>query len=110
MLAKAGYSADIVHSVPEARRRLMSGVYDAMTLDLTLPLGDGLDFARELHAAPETHDFPIVVVSGSYQDERGEVPGDAGIVDWIVKPFDKERLVRSVEKAASSHLRLAHSA
>ena len=110
MLSKAGYSADIVHSVPEARRRLTGGDYDAMTLDLTLPLGDGLDFARELHTAPETHDFPIIVVSGSLEDDRGSQPRDAGIVDWIVKPFDKERLVRSVEKAASSHLRLAHSA
>jgi PAS domain S-box-containing protein len=110
MLAKAGYSADIVHSVPEARRRLMGGNYDAVTLDLTLPLGDGLEFARELHAAPETQDIPIIVVSGSLRDERAGAPENAGIVDWIVKPFDRERLVRSVEKAASSHLRLAHSA
>jgi PAS domain S-box-containing protein len=110
MLAKAGYVADVVHSVPEARRRLMGRVYDAVTLDLTLPLGDGLDFARELHAAPETHDVPIIVVSGSMQEERGNLPGEAGIVDWIVKPFDRDRLVRSVDKAAATHLRLAHSA
>ena len=110
MLSRAGYAADVVHSVPEARRRLASGSYGAMTLDLTLPLGDGLDFARELRAAAATHDFPVIIVSGSNRDERASVPGDAGIVDWIVKPFDKERLVRSVEKAASTHLRLAHSA
>lgn len=110
MLSKEGYIADIVHTVPEARRRLMAGIYDAMTLDVTLPLGDGLDLAREVHGQPETKHLPIIVVSGSYRDERKDPREDAGIVDWIVKPFDKDRLVRSVEKAASGPLKLAHSA
>jgi CheY-like chemotaxis protein/two-component sensor histidine kinase len=110
MLTKEGFVADIVHTVPEARRRLMAGIYDAMTLDVTLPLGDGLDLAREVHGQPETKDLPIIVVSGSYRDERKDTREDSGIVDWIVKPFDKDRLLRSVEKAAAGPLKLAHSA
>jgi CheY-like chemotaxis protein len=81
-----------------------------MTLDVTLPLGDGLDLAREVHCQPATKHLPIIVVSGSYRDDEISPPQDAGIVDWIVKPFDKERLLRSVEKAASGPLKLAHSA
>jgi PAS domain S-box-containing protein len=110
MLTKEGFIADIVHTIPEARRKLTAGAYDAMTLDVTLPLGDGLDLAREVHCQPATKHLPIIVVSGSYRDDEISPPQDAGIVDWIVKPFDKERLLRSVEKAASGPLKLAHSA
>ena len=89
---------------------LTNGFYDAMTLDVTLPLGDGLDLAREVHGSPETNTLPIVVVSGRYRDSAADWEQDAGIVDWIVKPFDRDRLVKSVEKAASERLKLVHSA
>jgi PAS domain S-box-containing protein len=110
MLSKQGFEADIVHNVPEARRKLMTGAYDAMTLDVTLPLGDGLALAREVHGQAGTSTLPIVVVSARFRDERADLERAAGIVDWIVKPFDKERLLRSIEKAASEPLKLVHSA
>ncbi len=110
LLSTQGFQADIVHNVPEARRKLISGTYDAMTLDLTLPLGDGLDLAREVHAQAQTKTLPIVIVSGQDRDSQGKWRQDAGIVDWIVKPFDKEQLLRSVAKAASEPLKLVHSA
>jgi CheY-like chemotaxis protein len=75
-----------------------------------LPLGDGLDLAREVHRSPETRTLPIVVVSGRYRENDRDWEQNAGIVDWIVKPFDKDRLVKSVEKAASEPLKLVHSA
>jgi len=99
-LAKEGFASDIVHTVPDARRKLMAGNYAAMTLDVMLPLGDGLELAREIHSHPATKKLPIVVVSGRYGEESSELQRDAGIVDWIVKPFDRDRLVRSVERAA----------
>jgi PAS domain S-box-containing protein len=110
MLSMQGYVADIVHNVPEARRRLMSGDYDAMTLDITLPLGDGLDLAREVHGQAQTRTLPIVVVSGHPDQDNANLREDAGIVDWVVKPFDKERLLQSIVKAASEPLKLAQSA
>jgi DNA-binding response OmpR family regulator len=110
MLSKQGFLTDVVHNVPEARRKLQSGDYDAMTLDVTLPLGDGLALAREVHGQAHTKTLPIIVVSGRYQEDRADLEETSGIVDWIVKPFDKERLVRSVEKAASEPLKLVHSA
>jgi PAS domain S-box-containing protein len=110
MLSKEGFITDVVHTIPEARRMLTNGIYDAMTLDVTLPLGDGLDLAREVHGSPDTRTLPIVVISGRYRDQDGDIEQTAGIVDWIVKPFDKERLVKSVEKAAAEPLKLVHSA
>jgi PAS domain S-box-containing protein len=110
ILNREGYIVDVVHTIPEARRMLMRGIYDAMTLDLTLPLGNGLELARELHSQAETRSLPIVIVSGQQRDDYPEIAKDEAIVDWIVKPFDKDRLVRSVERAATEHVKLVHSA
>jgi PAS domain S-box-containing protein len=103
MLTKEGFAADVAHSIPEARRQLKSGGYAAMTLDLTLPSGNGIEFARELHDDPETSRLPIVVVTGTERAGWLELEEASGIVAWIVKPIDSQLLVASVKKASTAH-------
>ena len=107
MLTKEGFAADVVHSIPEARHQLKSGGYSAMTLDLSLPSGNGIDFARELSSDAEMSLLPIVVVSGTERASWLELEAKSGIVDWIVKPINRQRLIDSVEKAASAYERAA---
>ncbi len=102
MLTREGFAADVAHSIPEARRQLRSGSYSAMTLDLALPSGNGIDFARELQGDPATARLPIVVVSGTERASGPELEGSR-IVDWIVKPIDRQRLIASVGKAAATY-------
>jgi PAS domain S-box-containing protein len=107
MLTKEGFAADVVHSIPEARRQLKSGGYSAMTLDLAMPSGNGIDFARELSSDAEMSRLPIVVVSGTERAGWLELEAKSGIVDWIVKPINRQRLIESVEKAAAAYERAA---
>jgi DNA-binding response OmpR family regulator len=102
MLTKEGFAADVVHSIPEARRQLKAVNYAAMTLDLALPSGNGIDFARELNGDPQISRLPIVIVSGTERANWLELGEKCGIVDWIVKPINRQRLVASVEKAAAA--------
>lgn len=102
MLTKEGFAADVVHSIADARRQLKAVSYAAMTLDLALPGGNGIEFARELSGDMQTSLLPIVIVSGTERESWLELEAKSGIVDWIVKPIDRQRLVASVEKAASS--------
>ncbi len=103
MLTKEGFAADVAHSIPEARRQLKSGRYSAMTLDLSMPSGNGIDFARELSNDSEMSLLPIVVVSGTERAGWLELEAKSGIVDWIVKPINRQRLIDSVEKAAAAY-------
>jgi len=103
MLTKEGFAADVVHSIPEARRQLKAGGYSAMTLDLTMPSGNGMDFAHELSHDAEMALLPIVIVSGTERASWLELEEKSGIVDWIVKPINRQRLVASVEKAAAAY-------
>ncbi len=59
MLERNGYVVDLADSVASARRMLAQHHYCAMTLDLSLPDGNGLDFLGQLD-----QQIPVVVISG----------------------------------------------
>jgi DNA-binding response OmpR family regulator len=73
--------------------------FSAMTLDLNLPDGDGLDFLKTLRSQPSTSRMPVVVVSASAAEARQSLTEDAPLVDWLAKPLDQQTLVQSIRAA-----------
>lgn len=63
----------------------------AITLDVILPDGDGLDTLRRLKHDPVTRDIPVVMVS--VLDNR-ELALALGAADYMVKPVDGDRLIK----------------
>jgi CheY-like chemotaxis protein len=106
MLTREGFAADVVYRIEEARSQLKTAEYAAMTLDLALPEGNGMEFAHELYADQELSHLPIVIVSGTERESWLELDEHAGIVDWIVKPIDPARLVAAVTKAAAGNVKV----
>jgi len=100
ILARQGYVVDTANSARQAKQMLAAHNYSAMTLDLRLPDQSGVEFIRELREQTQTQDLPVIVVSAVASDTEGELAGDAvGIIDWLDKPIDQERLVRWVKRA-----------
>lgn len=105
MLEREGYTVDVVHSAAEALTRMGQQPYAAMTLDLLLPDRDGISLIRGIRAQPQGQMLPIIVVSIRADEERRELSGEAlGIVDWLSKPIDAERLLQAVRQSMR-HLR-----
>jgi DNA-binding LytR/AlgR family response regulator len=82
----------------EAAVLLDSVDYDIVLLDIRMPGGTGLDLARQLrsHAAP-----PAVVFTTAYPDHAVEA-FDLAAADYLVKPFDEDRLGRALRRALAS--------
>jgi len=105
ILVEAGYSSDIAHNANEARELLRNnpGQYKAITLDIALPDKSGRSFLEDLRRETSTHDIPVVVVSVQADEAKQELNGGAiGVVDWLSKPIDPQRLIAAVEQAAGS--------
>lgn len=102
MLDQGGFDGDIVGTAAEAKTRLADGTpYIALTLDIALPDQTGLDLFRELRAAPATQNLPIVFVSAEADKGRRELNGAAvGVLDWLQKPIDAQRLLHAIRLAA----------
>jgi CheY-like chemotaxis protein len=81
--------------VAEAVRRCGEKSYDAITLDLLLPDGNGLDLVRVLRADTNHRDIKVVVVT--VVTEPGAVAGFA-VDDVLSKPLDTVALVASLRR------------
>ena len=100
MLEQGGFAADVALTAAEAKRLLAENDYAAMTVDLALPDQLGTSLIRQLRAGDRTRDLPIVVVSANVDTGLKELNDDAfGIIDWIGKPIDPERVLRSIRRA-----------
>lgn len=102
MLERGGFDTDVAGSVREARLRLRNHAYAAMTLDLGLPDGNGVELIRDLRGNEATRHLPIVVVSGRHVDEQAQLSGSFAVIDWLGKPIDNDELVAAVQRAVHS--------
>jgi len=93
MLEEQGFVVETAPTLEEARTKIREGGFAALTLDLMLPDGDGIEFLGELREGGI--EIPVVVVS-AYAEE-GRVRGSAlDVLDWLHKPLDPARLLRAV--------------
>ncbi len=72
---------------------------DAATLDLVMPEYDGLHALRGIIAADP--DAKVVVVSALDQKDVLKDAFKLGAADFIVKPFDKQVLIKTLDQLVS---------
>jgi type IV pilus assembly protein PilB len=66
---------------------------DLIISDVTMPKMNGFEAIKVLRSKLETAVIPIILLTGR-QDKESEIKGlDAGADDYIVKPFDGDKLV-----------------
>ena len=113
ILQAEGYVTDIAYCAAQAKAMLKSKNYAAMTLDLCLPDQDGISLIGDLRADEATRYLPIIVVSIKAEEGKKQLNGDAfGIIDWMVKPIDPDRLrddlKRALENFSGNKRRILH--
>ncbi len=78
---------------------------DLLMLDVMMPEIDGFEVCRRLKEDPDTSDIPIIFIS-ALADTEDKVKGfQAGGVDYITKPFQKEEVLARVD----THVELKRS-
>lgn len=100
ILRTGGYQPMVAHTAADAKHLLTEHRFRAMTLDIDLPDQDGISLFRELRGKPESRDLPIIVISAMPDEGVNRLNGDAiGLIDWLVKPIDQNKLALSLDKA-----------
>jgi DNA-binding LytR/AlgR family response regulator len=82
----------------EALELIRSVSYDVVLLDVRMPGGSGLDIAAALQELPHP---PKVIFTTAYPDHAVEA-FDLAAVDYLLKPFDADRLARAIARALTS--------
>ena len=99
LLQRAGFEADVVGTGQAAVDAVLGGDYDAVLMDLNMPVLDGLDAARALRRAGSR--VPIAAITASAFDEDRIRCREAGMDGFVAKPFQPEDLFRWLLGATS---------
>lgn len=67
-------------------------------LDLMLPGGGGVSVLDKLKMSTHTRHIPIIVLTGSDNDELKKKVLDRGISSYMQKPYDGKKLVEEIWK------------
>jgi two-component system chemotaxis response regulator CheY len=78
--------------------------------DLRMPNMDGLELVRRLRQHPEHRFTPVIMLSSEFLGNRIKDACDAGVSDWITKPFIHHQLAASIKKAAQGNSSIAQAA
>ncbi|WP_462103318.1 response regulator transcription factor [Campylobacter concisus] len=82
----------------EALELAMSGAYDVLVLDISVPNIDGLEIAKKVRAINQK--IPIVILSSHVEQEYLWRAVELKITRYLAKPYDKKSFVKALEDVA----------
>jgi two-component system response regulator QseB len=101
LLSEEGYAIDHVGDGQAALHRTLTRPYDAVVLDLGLPVLDGLELLCRLRRRGV--DVPVLILTAR-SDVADRVAGlDAGAEDYLGKPFEIDELLARLRALLRRH-------
>jgi len=90
-LTRKGYLPMRAATLAQARELIKIHDFELIFADVNLPDGNGLDFINWLHREQVDRITPVIVLSGS--DNNDKTIDHPEVVDHVRKPFDGEKLL-----------------
>ena len=101
-LMEAGFSVEVAADGDAGFEKAKNLRPALITMDILIPKTDGWELLTRLKADQATASIPVVVVS--IIDERGR-GFSLGAADYLLKPVDRDGLVRVIQRVVRSHAR-----
>ena len=80
----------------EAMAAFGSGTFDLVLTDWNMPNKTGLDVLKEIRAMGSN--VPVIMITTENEERRIKEALDAGVTDYLAKPFDSVGIREKVEK------------
>lgn len=71
---------------------------DLVISDWNMPKKNGAELLRDMKANPKTSSIPFLMLTGRGDVDSLKSAQDAGVVEYIVKPFNGDELVKMIKK------------
>jgi len=96
-LKRAGMDPVTAHDVGQAQQALGHRLPDLILMDWMLPGQSGLEYARRLKREELTREIPIIMLTARGEEDDRVIGLDAGLDDYVVKPFSTRELVSRIK-------------
>jgi len=101
VLKKWGVNADFAENGVQALEKIEAkGNYDVVLMDIHMPQMGGLEATKVLRAKTDTYSqqLPIIALTASMLNNQMGMIGEAGMNDYILKPFNPKELYDKISK------------
>ncbi|MCF7223581.1 hybrid sensor histidine kinase/response regulator [Marilutibacter chinensis] len=96
LLTRQGYAVTTASSGDEALARCREADFDLILLDVMMPSMDGFEALAALRNAMGNGRVPVIFVTAAHDRDLLLRAFDAGVVDYVTKPFLPEELLARV--------------
>lgn len=93
-LKKNGYGVDSCYNGMEALEYMQVTTYDAIILDIMMPIMDGYEFLKKIRTSHDQTPVLFLTARDTLQDKVFGL--DSGADDYLVKPFEFEELLARI--------------
>lgn len=101
MIQDLGYSCEVAKNGLDALRKFMNGDYEVILMDVQMSELDGLQATRRIRAIEAEKGLnrtPIIAMTAHVREQDKDRCLDAGMDDFIPKPFDPSVLAHKINK------------
>jgi PAS domain S-box-containing protein len=96
-LGLSGISVEIANNGQEALTMLLEqGTFDAVLMDMHMPVMDGFEATRQIRNQPRFATLPVIALSAGVTQEEQEECLTSGINDFISKPINPVKLLSTL--------------
>ena len=104
-LERKGFSVVMAEDGRQGVAKASSEAPDLILLDMSLPIIDGWEVARQIKAAPATRGIPIIALTAHAMSGDRERALEAGCDEYDTKPVEFPRLLAKIEAVLGSRSR-----
>ncbi|MBX2809455.1 MAG: response regulator [Cellvibrionaceae bacterium] len=97
-LMSAGHQVKDAENGEAALNLAKSSSFDAVITDLNMPVMDGITLVKELRGLSSYTYTPILLLTTESAGDKKSAGKDAGATGWLVKPFNPEKLLSTVDR------------
>lgn len=99
LLRQLGYEhIDEAEDGEQAFSKLQNGDYGFVVSDWNMPNMDGLELLKKVRSDPNLKELPILMVTAEAEKEKVITAIQAGVNNYVVKPFTGEILKEKMDK------------
>lgn len=98
VLKESGYEVVEADNGLTALEKAVQNVINLIICDVNMPVMNGLAFATQIKQEPDYRFVPIIMLTTVTDQTLIEAGKAAGVKAWMIKPFDKPKLLGAVAK------------
>jgi two-component system, chemotaxis family, chemotaxis protein CheY len=103
LLAQIGFAdVDEAADGPSALKKLQSGGYTLVISDWNMEPMTGLQLLQEVRGNSQLKALPFIMVTAESKTENVVAAKEAGVSNYIIKPFNAETLKKKIDSVLSA--------